>query len=353
LDQYKIYKSIKIITMPGTSLRYIIAGQLKRDFALIPDGKALVDVPGGNLIYAAAGFGVWESNNQMGLVARVGEDYPRDWLSIYKMRGFDTRGIRVLPEAIDLRSFYVYTDVYSRLNEDPAGHFTRLKQPFPKALLNYTSARSSYDSRTHLTQTSLRQSDIPTDYLDATAAHICPIDFLTHTLLPAVLRQYGYTTVTLDPPEGMMTPVFWDDIPAFVSGLTAFLPNEDEIRTLFQGRSTDLWQMMEAISNYGCDIVVVKRGERGQYVYDHATRSHWEISAYPARVTDPTGAGDSFCGGFLAGYRRTYDPLQAALFGGISASLTIEGSGAFYALDALPGLAKARLEALKEAVRKI
>ena len=46
--------------MPGPSLRYIIAGQLKRDYAIIPDGKAIVDTPGGNLIYAAAGFGVWE-----------------------------------------------------------------------------------------------------------------------------------------------------------------------------------------------------------------------------------------------------------------------------------------------------
>jgi sugar/nucleoside kinase (ribokinase family) len=338
--------------MTGTSLRYVIAGQLKRDFALPPNGNALVDVPGGNLIYAAAGLGVWEPKNEVGLIARVGEDYPREWLGEFKKRGFNVRGIRVLPEAIDLRSFYVYTDIYTRLNEDPATHFTNLKQPFPKALLNYSRSRNTYDSRTQLTQTSLRQSDIPADYLDATAAHICPIDFLTHTLLPAVLRQYGCTTVTLDPSVGTMTPTFWDDIPALVSGLTAFLPNETEMRTLFQGRSTDLWEMMETISDYGCEIVVVKRGERGQYIYDRTTKNHWELSAYPARVVNPTGAGDSYCGGFLAGYRKTYEPLQAGLFGGISASLTIEGNGAFYALDALPGLAQARMEALKESVRK-
>jgi hypothetical protein len=339
--------------MPGTHVRYIIAGQLRRDYGLLPDGKALVDIAGGNLIYAASGLGVWESKKQAGLLARVGEDYPREWLAEFNVRGFDTLGIRVLPEAIDLRSFYAYSDIYTRVLEDPAAHFTRMQQPYPKALLNYSRVRNSIDSRTHLTQTSLRQSDIPVDYLDATAAHICPIDYLTHTLLPAVLRQHGCTTVTLDPSVGSMTPSFWDDIPALVSGLTAFLPNEEEMRTLFQGRNTDLRQMMEAISDYGCEIVVVKRGERGQYLYDRATKTHWEISAYPARVVNPTGAGDSFCGGFLAGYRQTYDPLQAVLYGGISASLTIEGSGAFYALDALPGLAQARMEALKEGVRKV
>jgi len=339
--------------MAVSSLNFVIAGQLKRDFALLPGGKVMIDVPGGNLIYAAAGLAVWEPAERAGIIARVGEDYPRDWLNGFSRQGFNTRGIRVLPEAIDLRSFYVYTDGFNRLTEDPAAHFTRSKQTFPKALLNYSITRNTYDSHSQLSPISLRQSDIPADYMEASAAHLCPLDYLTHSLLPAVLRQNGVTTVTLDPSPGTMTPTFWDDIPALVSGLTAFLPNEEEMRTLFHGRSTDLWEMMETISEYGCEIVVVKRGERGQLVYDGATRTRWETSAYPARIVDPTGAGDSFCGGFLAGYRHTYDPLQATLFGSISASLTIEGSGAFYAMDALPGLAQARLEALKDGVRKV
>ncbi len=313
----------------------------------------MADVLGGNVVYAAAGFGVWEPANLAGLIARVGEDYPREWLNEIRMRGFDIRGIHILPESFDVRSFYAYTDTNSRLTDDPATHFTRLQQPFPKALLNYTRPTTSYDSRSHLMAASLRQSDIPADFQDASAAHLCPIDYLTHMLLPAVLRQNGFTTVTLDPSAGTMSPTFWDDIPALVTGLTAFMPNEDEMRRLFHGRSTDVWQMMEAIASYGCEIVVVKRGESGQFLYDRATNARWEVPAYPARVLDPTGAGDAYCGGFLAGYRQTYDPLQAALFGSISASLTIEGSGAFYALDALPGLAQGRLEALKTGVRKV
>jgi len=70
-------------------------------------------------------------------------------------------------------------------------------------------------------------------------------------------------------------------------------------------------------------------------------------------VVDPTGIGDAFCGGFLAGFRHTYDPLQAVLHGNISASMVIEGHGPFYALEALPGLAQARLEALRQSVRKL
>ena len=150
-----------------------------------------------------------------------------------------------------------------------------------------------------------------------------------------------------------MTANNWDNIPALVIGLTAFLPAEPELRALFHGRSTDLWEMMEALAGYGCDLFIVKRGERGQYLFDAAAHARYEITAYPARLADPTGAGDAFCGGFLAGYRQTYDPVQAVLHGSVSASLVVEGSGDNYALDALPGLEQARLAALQEAVRKI
>ena len=79
----------------------------------------------------------------------------------------------------------------------------------------------------------------------------------------------------------------------------------------------------------------------------------YEIPAYPCRLVDPTGAGDAFCGGFLAGFQKTNDPLLAALHGGVSASLKIEGSGPFYELDVLPGLAEARLYSLKEMTREL
>ncbi len=151
----------------------------------------------------------------------------------------------------------------------------------------------------------------------------------------------------------MMTSIFWDDFPAVLTGLTAFLPSEPELRALFAGRSTDIWEMMAAVAAYGCEFVVVKRGESGQFLYDATSRVRWEVQSYPARVINPTGAGDAFCGGFLAGYRRTFDPLQAVLYGNIAASLVVEGSGPFFALDALPGLAQARLDALKESARKL
>lgn len=331
-------------------LRFIIAGQLRRDYIITPQGKALLDVPGGGLLYAAAGMAVWESG--IGLISRVGEDYPQEWLEKIAGLGFDTRGIRILPEAVDLRYFVAYPDGDQPVTDNPVLQFAKAGMPFPKTLLGYTPPTPQIDSRLRLSQLTIRQNDFPADYLDATAAHLCPMDFLSHTMLPSVLRKGSINTLTLDPGANYMTPTFWDDIPVLVNGLTAFLCSEEKMNALFSGSSTDLWEMAETLAGYGCEIIVIKRGSQGQYLYDHTSRTRWIIPAYPVQVEDPTGAGDAYCGGFLAGYRMNYDPLQAALAGSISAAMVIEGTNPFYAMDALPGLAKARMDALHDMVRK-
>lgn len=330
----------------------IFIGMLQRAYLIVPSGQAFIDIPAGNLLYASVGWSLWKPDSPPGLVARVGEDYPQAWLDTFQKKGLDTRGITVLPEAVDVRHFCAYTSRTTRVNDDPVSHFARLGLPFPKPLLGYRPP-PQIDSRTRLQTTSLRQGDVPDLYLDVSAAHLCPVDYLTHSLLPALLRQSQVTTITLDPAAGYMNPTFYNLAPTMVTGLSAFLPSEEELRFLFQGRSTDLWEMMEALAAYGCDLIVVKRGEGGQALLDAAAHKKWEIPAYPARLVDPSGAGDAFCGGFLAGYRDTYDPLEAVLIGNITASLVVEGSGPFYALEALPGLAQARLEAVRQGVRRV
>jgi sugar/nucleoside kinase (ribokinase family) len=331
-------------------LRYVIAGRLCRNYVITPQGKALLDVPGGSLFHAAAGMGIWETG--IGLIGRVGEDYPQEWLERVAAWGFDTRGVRILPEALDLRHFIAYSENNKADTDNPVMHFSRLEMPFPKPLLGYTPPSIQLDSRTRPIPLTLRQNDFPTDYLDATAAHLCPLDYLSHTLLPSIFRRGSINTITLDPGENYMNPIFWDDIPILLNGITAFLCSEEKMVSLFQGRSTDLWEMAETLSSYGCEIIVIKRGSRGQYLYNGSSRTRWIIPAYPVQMYDPTGAGDAFCGGFLAGYRSSYDPLHAALTGSISAGMVIEGTNPFHALDALPGLAKARLNSLRETVRK-
>lgn len=330
---------------------YVIAGHLTREYILPPVGQPLLDAAGGSALYAAGGFLVWE--RELGLLARVGEDYPRPWLKDLQARGIDVEGIEIIRQSLDLRAFYAYNENFDITRGSPVSQFARRELTFPKVLLGYQDPpKVEKDARTPDPH-SPPAGAIPPGYLEARGVHLCPLDFVSQNHLLSAFGPGTGATITLDPSPGYMIPSFLRDLRVIVARLTAFLPSEEELRALFWGATHDLWEMAAAIGEYGCDIIVIKRGGLGQAVYDVKGKHKWEVPAYPARPADPTGAGDAFCGGFLAGFRKSYDPVEATLHGNVSASLKVEGSGAFYPLDILPGLAEARLNVLKDLVREI
>lgn len=326
-------------------IQFIILGKLTREFLLPATGQPRLDVAGGSLLYAAGGLGVWETG--IGLVGRVGDDYPRAWLNEVKRRGFDTSGIHIQPQPLDVREFIAYNEAFEANRINPVAHFARRQMTIPKALLGYQAERPLPQALR------LTVRDIPEDYLTARAAYFCPMDLTTQTQLIAALKRGTVHSFILDPAPDSMSPASRRGLPALLNGVTAFLPSEEEIRNLFQAETHDLWEMAEAVSMYGCEVVVIKRGINGQFLFDAQAKRRWEIPAYPARLQDVTGAGDAFGGGFTAGFCKDYDPLEGVLYGNVSASLKLEGAGAFYPLEVLPGLAQARLEALRELVRRV
>lgn len=332
-------------------LRYVIAGALNQDYILPISGAPQINVLGGNLAYAAAGLSLW--GKTAGLIARLGEDYPMHWLEKFRSLGFDLSGIKVLPGSMDTRRFMVHQDALKTAFDDPVQHFANRGLTFPPGLLGYRVKPASISSRTTPLRQSLQISDVPVSFLEASAVHICPIDYLSHVILPSVFRQGRATTITLSPAPGYMDPSFWEEIPGLLSDITAFLPLERDIRSLFQGRSMDLWEMAEALGSYGPEFIVILTESSGYFIYDKVSDKRWVVPQYQARVADPTGAADAFASGFLAGYREHYDPVPAGLMGAIGTSLVVEGSGVFYAQDAMPGLIEARLTSLKEYVREV
>jgi sugar/nucleoside kinase (ribokinase family) len=328
--------------------QFLVFGQLTREYLLPADGLPRLDVPGGSLLYAAAGLRVWET--EIGLVGRVGNDYPREWLNMCLARGLDTSGVRIVPKDLDVRDFVAYSESFEASHVNPVSHFARRGLTFPKSLFGY---QPPDDKKKREEARTLIVTDIPGDYLTARAALLCPMDLVTQTQLIAGMKRGSIHTFVLDPGSATMTRNARRELPALLNGVTAFIPSQEELCNLFWGETYDLWKMAEAVSVYGCEYVVIKCGARGQLLYDTNTRKKWEIPAYPARLADPTGAGDAFCGGFLAGYCKSYDPLEGVLYGNIAASLKLEGSGAFYPLDVLPGLAEARLSALRNMVREV
>ena len=331
--------------------KYIVAGPLQREFVIFSNGTYRLDFLGGSGIFAAAGLGLWDG--PVGLLCRVGEDYPREWLDEFKKYNLDSRGVRIIKELIDLRAFTGYKEPHVFENQSPVGYFARQNLPFPTILLNYKSSNDYKDDLKTLLPTSPRSMDIPPEYLDATAVHLCPMDYLTHNLLQPALRSGTSKTITIEASNQYMLPEYWDKLASIVSGLAAFIVREPALRLFFRNRSDDVVEMAETIANMGCEMVIVMLSDGNKVMVEYTRRNKWLIPAYPVEKINSHNSGSAFGGGLLAGYQQSYDTVQAVLQGEISQSMASEGLHPFFLFDALPGLANARLEVLREMVRKI
>ncbi len=106
-----------------------------------------------------------------------------------------------------------------------------------------------------------------------------------------------------------------------------FIINESEAR-LLTGKSS-IFDCAETIFKYGAKILILKRGAYGATMFFE--NKFFMVPAYPLEnVVDPTGAGDSFAGGFLGYVDNTgdmsFENLKKALvFGNIMASFAVEG----------------------------
>ncbi len=109
----------------------------------------------------------------------------------------------------------------------------------------------------------------------------------------------------------------------------SLLINDAETRQL--GRETNLLKAARNILSWGPKTLVIKRGEYGALMVDG--RSAFAVPAYPLEeVVDPTGAGDSFAGGFVGYIAATGASDQAVLrkavvFGTVMASFNVSEFG--------------------------
>jgi len=108
--------------------------------------------------------------------------------------------------------------------------------------------------------------------------------------------------------------------------LDGLILNDAEARAL-TGES-NLMRAGAALRKMGPRIVIVKKGEHGAFLFGEDF--NFALPAYPtSQVVDPTGAGDSFAGGFLGSLAEMGEITPANLrramaFGTVAASLTVE-----------------------------
>ena len=113
-----------------------------------------------------------------------------------------------------------------------------------------------------------------------------------------------------------------DKIKPLIKQTNVFMPNEIEIELL---TGLDYREGAEFFLKW-CDVVVVKRGEKGCYVA--SDEGCYEVPAYKVKVVDTTGAGDAFNAGFLYGLLKGKNLEDCARIGNYLASLCIQHVGA-------------------------
>jgi sugar/nucleoside kinase (ribokinase family) len=138
----------------------------------------------------------------------------------------------------------------------------------------------------------------------------------------------GAELVALDTMNYWITSVP-DAVREAISAVDVVIINDAEARQL--SGEPNLIKAARVILSWGPRALVVKRGEYGAAMFTES--SYFAIPAYPLEsVFDPTGAGDTFAGGFmgyLAGHESVDDAAmrRAIIFGSVMASFNVEEFG--------------------------
>ena len=282
----------------------LVVGSVAFDTIETPSGRAERCVGG-----AATHFALAASYfTDVRVIAVVGEDFTAEHEAILTRRGIDTRGI----EHIAGKSFFWSGSYLKNLNE----------------------------AQTLNTELNVFQSftpKIPAEYQDSEYLFLANID----PVLQADVRSKmpNAKLVCGD------TMNYWindhrDNLARVLKGLDGLLINDTEAKLL--AKDANLVRAAVGILAMGPKSLVVKHGEYGATAF-FSDRSFegdgrrvflpFRAPALPlAEVVDPTGAGDSFAGGFF-GYLASQKELTPAVFkkamfyGGVMGSFAVERFG--------------------------
>lgn len=268
----------------------VVVGSIAFDSVTTPFGSREHALGGAaNYFSLAASF-----FSTVNLVGVVGEDFPEDHLQYLKSRNVDVKGVK--------RDFGKTFHWQGKYNFD----------------LN-----EAQTLKTDLNVFADFAPVLPEDYRHARTVFLANID---PVLQMQVLDQ-------VEKPEivALDTMNFWiegknADLKKVISNVDVLFINESEVRQLAQEHN--IVKAAKAMQTLGPKTIVVKRGEYGALLFHHD--KSFFCPAFPLEdLFDPTGAGDTFAGGFLGflDKQKTIDfsTLKTAMsVGTVMASFVIE-----------------------------
>ena len=270
----------------------LIVGSLGLDTVETPFDK-VENALGGSATYISLAASYFSS--PVNMVGVVGSDFPKKYIDLMEEHGVDLEGLQIVEGGKTFRwggKYHYDLNVRDTL-------FTELNvfEKFdPKIPDNYKKAR-----------------------------YVC-LGNIDPVLQSRVLDQ-------LDKPQFVVcdTMNYWingmkDELLKLLKRVNVLIINDSEARLL--SKEPNLIRAAKMIRQMGPEILIIKKGEHGAMLFTNETI--FSAPAYPMEsIFDPTGAGDTFAGGFTGYLHKTRDlspdnMKRAVVYGSSMASFCVE-----------------------------
>ena len=298
-------------------MKLLAIGTIAFDAIETPFGKT-DKILGGAATYIGLSASVL--NTDVSLVSVVGGDFPQDYLDLLCKRNINIDGVEIIPEG---KTFFWSGKYHNDLNsrDTMATELNVLENFDPKIPEHCQNHEILLLGNLHPS---------------------VQLSILTH-------MKCRPKRVILDTMNFWMNHT-WDLLMKVIAKTDVITINDEEARQL--SREYSLPKAAQKIHQMGPKYVIIKKGEHGALLF-----SEGKVFAIPALpledVFDPTGAGDTFAGGFAAHLAATgsisFENMKTAIIiGSAMASFTVEKFGTERLLEVSPILLKQRIKKFQE-----
>jgi len=293
-----------------------ILGHILNEKIIFPD-KEICPVLGSPVAYSSAcmaSLGV-----RIGIVTKIGKDFPKDLLKVFNQLEIDQEGIVMGKNSTNNELIY-----------DKEGN---------KTVKFITKAEDIFFE------------DIPSSYLNTKIFYICPMDYEIDIktikkiydlgkIMAVDIGGYGGGTSDTHPKEKSGYEIkelcpFFDIVKGSI----------EDYHHIFGVGVGDEQEISRKIIHWGTEISLITLGKEGSFV--KTKDKEYYIPAFPTpldEILDRTGAGDCFSAGFLTHFLHNRDPYASAVYASATTSYVIEQSG---------GVVVERMPKKKEIERRI
>ncbi len=278
-------------------MKLVSVGTVAFDAIETPFGKT-DKIVGGACTYISLSASYFNDNPK--LISVVGDDFPKETIDLFHSKNIDTEGLQIKEGE---KTFFWSGKYHQDMN-----------------------SRDTIDTQLNVLEAF--NPVVPESYFDC---DILMLGNLTPAVQLNVIKQLPKRPklIALDTMDFWMQ-IALDDLHKVIKEIDVLTINDEEARLL--SGEFSLKKAANKILTMGPSYLIIKKGEHGALLFDKNNRIFSAPALPLEEVFDPTGAGDTFAGGFM-GYLSSQDEItwesmkKGVIIGSAMASFTVEKFG--------------------------